>query len=389
MRRSHPSSLDPKGLTGLTFDVCSIASTETASTVAGRGRGRGGLRKRRGGGPISDDDDSTSMGLYSDPFSSMFSPTSYVGGSSGLLGCRKVTQPKSTTAMAPPDPRRSHGALIGSKQGTHARTPSAHTGVQSVKVEISPTGSPNSPIPPSVTSGIKAPTINAFRRCLMVKGGGGGAHVASPLIPSPTQQTHSNSLFYFEGGQNSHGQQGHFPQVEVTFTNDTVELSLDIEEGEEVSVEGPFICLGNEDDEDGDEETHIFLFDNDPEDHMPIVSSSHGHAGGKVRSSRKALACKAAAPYAKTSAQQGTMVPPTLSSRRQRKACRSRYDIEEGDDNDDNGAAIYYVQVGHTALTPRDRPDDVMHVPQIPLLPGSVATTAIDEELAGLEELML
>lgn len=390
MRRSHPSSLDPKALSGLTFDVCSIASTETASTVAGRGRG--GLRKRRGaGGAINEDDDGASISLYSDPLSSMFSPTSYTGGSSGLLGNRRTAAShisKGAMAMPPPDPRRSHGSLIGSKQGTHARTTSSHAGVQSVRVEISPTGSPSSPIPPSVTSNIKAPTINAFRRCLMIKGGGGG-HITSPLTGSLPSQPSSgpNSLFLYEGQTAQFQGNGHFPQVEVTVTDDTVEVAVGRGDREDYPLN----------DEEGDmeveTETHIFLFDNDPDDDMAmtISSSPRGHTGGKERSTRKGLACKAAAPYGKGSSASGSGSGALMASasRRHRRACRSRYDIEEGEDDGDSGAAIYYVQVGHTALTPRDCPDDVVAVPQMPLLPSSIATAVVDEELAVLEELML
>lgn len=337
--------------------------------------------------------DEDSFGLYSDPLNSMFSPTSYTSGSNSLLGNRKMSATHAITGkgamtMPPPDARRSHGALIGSKQGTHARTASAH-GVQSVRVEISPTGSPNSPIPPSVTSNIKAPTINAFRRCLMIRGGGGGSgHSRHTPSPPPQPYTESNSLFLCNGQSAQFQGDSHFSQVEVTFTDNSVE----------VAVGGGHESYSmNEGEGDTEvEETHIFLFDNDPNEDISLtVSSSRGHAGGKERPTKKALACKASAPYVKTSTaiqrdnQSNSAAALAVASRRQRRACRSRYDIEDEDNDGDSGAAIYYVQVGHSALTPRDCPDDVVAVPQMPLLPSSIATAVIDKELAVLEELML
>ena len=396
MRRSHPSSVDPKGLTGLSFDVCSIASTETASTVAGRGRGGAGLRKRRGVASSAEDDDCAGerggvMGLYSDPFSSMFSPTSSIGGGSlgSLMGPRRAGRSggscTSSGPMGPPDARRSHSALIGNKQNSHLRSSNCSGsggGVQSVRVEISPTGSPVSPVPTSLTAPL-APTMNAFRRCLLMNKGCGPALSGAPLHSSDVAVSSS-----VVGTASSH-----------LLPADGPSELRDAADSDDVFVAEVV------------EEHHIFLFDEDDADD---VQSSRGrggrhlHCGGKER--RSAISRRGdgqsllpSAPYTKhnnphrrAGQAQGSLGAGGLTSlaqamRRQRRVCRSRYDIEEADEDEDGceGGAIYYVKVSHSALTPRDGPDDLVAVPQMPLLPSSVATAVVDEELAVLEELML
>lgn len=417
MRRSHPSNLDPKGLRS--FDVCSIASTETASTVAGRGRGRA---KRRGGGPnvTGEEDDCANsveangmMALYSDPFSSMFSPTTVNtgGGMGGLMARRPRCSSgavgggivSSSSAMGPPDARRSHSALIGAKQTNHFR----HGAVQSVRVEISPTGSPVSPVPPSSTI---APTMNAFRRCLLLKGRGGIAAGAT-LSPPP-----SSTNMIANGSSNTNGRASFCYQADDEATRVgcaaglsrthggsealTANNSLQQQQHQYASTgaSSPMVYQGEVLEEVIEEEAHIFVFDNDESDAVDLHQRSagkHSHCGGKEK--RAAVtrrhqgggsSTSSVTPYVSTNIHSRPPNPFALSAKRQRKACRSRYLIDEGSDEED-GAAIYYVQVSHSALTPRDGPDDVLLVPQMPLLPSSVATAVVDAELAVLEDLML